>query len=887
MRRGFIYGSVLTNIGALLFFTNCSIFCSILLFAVLAVQPYCSAEVQFERDIVPVLQTKCLPCHDSKTRKGGLNLQTMSAVLEGGQNGRVVVPGNLQESLLYTRLVAGEMPPENETALTPDELLLFEDWIKSIRAHSPVELRTVEKSQPGSFQAFRVLRRPPVPELMDTRQARTEIDRFVLSKLHDKKLHLSDDAQPAKIVRRLYFDLIGLPPDPETVHSYVRDSASHAYERVIDQLLSDPRYGERWARHWLDTVGYTDTVSYDGDTNFVPGFIEGRWRYRDYVIDAFNSDTPYDRFLTEQIAGDEMVNWRDEEDVLTSEMIRVLAATGFWRNSEDRSGSAKEIEYKWSLLHNTMETFGTSLLGLTLRCARCHSHKYEPISQEDYYRLLSLITPAFNIENWKAPKERALPAISSGEKKRIDDANRAVEEVVEQLKQQILKIRKTVENRVRAGKLKEVPEDLRDALLVAFALAEKDRDEKQRTLLKQFSLSVTVTEEEIDEAISADEKNQVASVQQAMDTKQKEKQTYGWIQAVYDVGPPPVTRLLIRGDHKRPGEEVRPGFLSVLSDPSYTDTLEVNRPRGSSGRRTALAQWLTRNRTPASGLASRVIVNRIWQHLIGVGIVGSSENLGLSGQRPTHPDLLEWLASELVENGWHIKSLIKKIVMSSVYRQASGRDAYRVDAGEEPELVDPGNELLWHGNLRRLESEAIRDSMLVVSGAFQRQMGGRPVPLQYSKDGTAAFDIDQMDRPLERWRRSVYLFQRRVYHLNIMSVFDQPVVAGATCRRNKSSVALQSLTMLNDDLVLEYADEFAKRVYSITGDVLDDQVEMCFQLALSRSPSSDEIKWCRELLQQQGTLYQKEAISGFEARKKALMHLCRAMFNTTEFLYVE
>ncbi len=887
MRRGFIYGSVVTNLGALLFFTKCSIFCSILLFAVLAVQPYCSAEVQFERDIVPVLQTKCLPCHDSKTRKGGLNLQTMSAVLEGGQNGRVVVPGNLQESLLYTRLVAGEMPPENETALTPDEFLLFEDWIKSIRAHSRVESRTVKKSQPGSFQAFRVLRRPPVPELIDTRQARTEIDRFVLSKLHDKKLHLSDDAQPAKIVRRLYFDLIGLPPDPETVHSYVQDSASHAYERVIDQLLSDPRYGERWARHWLDTVGYTDTVSYDGDTNFVPGFIEGRWRYRDYVIDAFNSDTPYDRFLTEQIAGDEMVNWRDEEEVLTSEMIRVLAATGFWRNSEDRSGSAKEIEYKWSLLHNTMETFGTSLLGLTLRCARCHSHKYEPIPQEDYYRLLSLITPAFNIENWKAPKERALPAISSGEKKRIDDANRAVEEVVEQLKQHILKVRKTVEDRVREGKLKEVPEDLRDALLVAFALAEKERDEKHRTLLKQFSQSVTVTEEEIDEAISADEKNQVASVQQAIDTKQKEKQTYGWIQAVYDVGPPPVTRLLIRGDHKRPGEEVRPGFLSVLSDPSYTDTLELGRPRGSSGRRTALAQWLTRTRTPASGLASRVIVNRIWQHLIGVGIVGSSENLGLSGQRPTHPDLLEWLASELVENGWHIKSLIKKIVMSSVYRQASGRDAYGGDASEEPELVDPGNELLWHGNLRRLESEAIRDSMLVVSGAFQRQMGGRPVPLQYSKDGTTAFDVDQMDRPLERWRRSVYLFQRRVYHLNIMSVFDQPVVAGATCRRNKSSVALQSLTMLNDDLVLEYADEFAKRVYSITGDVLDDQVEMCFQLALSRSPSSDEIKWCRELLQQQGTLYQEEALSGFEARKKALMHLCRAMFNTTEFLYVE
>ena len=887
MRRGFTYGSVLTNPGVLLFFKNYSILCSILLFAVLAVQQYCSAEIQFERDIFPVLQTKCLPCHDSKTRKGELNLQTMATVLQGGQTGRVVVPGNSQESLLYTRVVAGEMPPGNEAELTPDELLLFEDWIKSIPAHNPVELQAVGKWQPGSFQAFSALRRPPVPELIDTQQARTVIDRFVLSRLHDKELHLSDDAQPAIIVRRLYFDLIGLPPDPETVHFYMHDSDPHAYERLVDQLLSDPRYGERWARHWLDTVGYTDTVSYDGDTNFVPGFIEGRWRYRDYVIDAFNSDAPYDRFLAEQLAGDEMVNWRDAEDVFPPEMIRVLAATGFWRNSEDRSGSAKEIEYKWSLLHNTMETFGTSLLGLTLRCARCHSHKYEPIPQEDYYRLLSLITPAFNIENWKAPKERALPAISTGEKKKIDDVNRTIEEEMEQLSQQIVRVRKTVEDRVREEKLKEVPEGQRDALQAAFVLAEKDRDEKQRMLLKQFSKSITVTAEEIDDTISADEKSQVLSVQQAIDLKQKEKQTYGWIQAIYDVGPPPVTRLLIRGDHKRPGEEVRPGFLSVLSDPDYTDVLDANHSSDSSGRRTALAKWLTRNRTPASGLVARVIVNRIWQHLIGVGIVGSSENLGLSGQRPTHPDLLEWLAAELVENGWHIKSLVKKIVMASVYRQATGRDAYRVDAGEEPELVDPGNELLWHGNLRRLESEAIRDAMLVVSGAFQRQMGGRPVPLQYSKDGTAAFDVKQMDRPLERWRRSVYLFQRRVYHLNVMSVFDQPVVAGATCRRNNSSVALQSLTMLNDDLVLEYADEFAKRVYSVTGNVLDDQVEMCFQLALSRSPSGDEIKWCRELLQQQGRLYQKEAISGFEARKKALMHLCRAMFNTTEFLYVE
>ena len=847
------------------------------------------AAPQFERDIAPILKAKCIRCHGGETRKGELDLRTLGSLLKGGESGRVVARGEPEESLLFRRIATGEMPPGDTKRLTPDEVNLLRQWIATgMSADVPVDVAAAMSNVTDAdrqFWAFRRLTRPAVPKLRGTRRMRTPIDAFISSKLDEHKLQLSSDADPVQLLRRVYFDLLGLPPSPEAVETYLSDTQPDAFERLVDQLLASPHFGERWGRHWLDTVGYTDTISYDGDTNFVPGFIDGRWRFRDYVIDSFNTDKPYDRFLFEQIAGDELVPWRDAE-TLTPETISTLAATGFWRNSEDRSGSAKEIEYKWSLLHETMQTFGTSLLGLTLRCARCHSHKYEPIPQEDYYRLLSLITPAFNVENWKEPKDRALPTISVEKKAEFDAENSAIEKRVADLVKQIGAVRHGCELRLRDAKIANLPEAVRDDTEVAIALPAEQRDLVQRGLVEKFGAKLAVSPGEIDSALSVTEKATIADLNLNIEAANARRRSYGWIQAVYDVGPPPVTRLLIRGDHNRPGREVRPGFLSVLNDQGEIHEPAIKMLPSSSGRRSDLARWLTAPNSQASSLVARVMVNRIWQHLTGVGIVPSSENLGRSGNRPTHPELLEWLAAEFVDGDWRIKPFIKQILMSSVYRQSSRHNSRLAASGADPLATDPGNVLLWRARLRRLESEAIRDSMLAVSGMLEPTVGGPAVRLHYHKDGLVSFDEKLLSSAADKWRRSVYLFQRRVYHLTIMGVFDQPVVAGATCRRSTSAVALQSLSMLNDSLVLEMADHFAKRVYRAAGESPEKQVETAFRMALARPPQADEYEWSLNLLGEQTNLYQGASTSP-EATKSALMHLCRVLFNTSEFLYVE
>lgn len=869
-----------------------------------------AAEPQFERDILPILQAKCLKCHDGKQLKGELDLRSLGSILKGGESGPAVVTVKPDESLLLERVVSGDMPPGTAEKLTPAEIELIRAWIASglMATESPDATVSSVTAEDRAFWSFRSLSRPAVPEVRG--QPRTLIDSFIFAKLEGQNLSLASESDPRRLVRRLYFDLLGLPPSPQELEAFLADTASDAYDRLVDRLLASIHFGERWARHWLDTVGYTDTVSYDGDTNFVPGFIKGRWRYRDYVVDSLNADKPYDQFLTEQIAGDELVSWRDDAP-FDDEVVSMLAATGFWRNSEDRSDSAKEVVYKWSILHETMQTFGTSVLGLTLRCARCHSHKHEPIPQEDYYRLLSLITPAFNIEKWKAPKERALPALSAADKAKIDARNAAIEKENEELTKQAKAVRDARLKIMRDAKIATVPEADRQALRIALDAKVQERTPKQATLVQHYAEQIDVTKEELEKGLSDTERANVQGLEAKVAEGKKRLQDHGWIQAVYDVGSPPATHLLKRGDFTRLGREVEPGFLTVLEETVVKPKI-VPLP-ASSGRRTALAKWLTKPETPAAALVARVIVNRVWQHLMGVGIVASSENLGVSGSRPTHPELLEWLASEFVEGGWRIKPLVRQIVTSAVYRQTSRRDLdSRADDEADPLQVDPGNQLLWQARLRRLESEAIRDSMLVTAGVFDSKMGGPPVPIFYKKDGLASYDMDKMRTPTAKWRRTLYLFQRRVYHMTLMGVFDQPSVAGSTCRRASSAVALQSLTLLNDDVAMELAEEFGKRVYASAGSSVEEQIETAFACALGRSPDDAEREWSADLLRQQTQVY-REAVEDVAAAsntggalgesgeskndrqpegsqgpaEKALMHLCRVLFNSSEFLYIE
>ncbi len=460
--------------------------------------------------------------------------------------------------------------------------------------------------------AFRKLLSPALPRVQGAARARTPIDRFVLARLEADGLTLSPDADRRTLIRRASLDLLGLPPAPEEVELFVKDPRPDAYERLLDRLLASPFFGERWGRHWLDGAGYVDVTGGDNDAATVK-LGENKWRYRDYVIAACNDDLPFARFLTEQIAGDELADWRSQK-TFDAATRRLLIATGFLRTAADDTdeNELNTLDIRHGILQRTGEVLAGNLLGLTFNCAKCHDHKYEPISQHDYYRLLGLLQPAFNPANWLQPKQRL-----------IKDA------------------------------------------------------------------------------------------------------AWGNLQVVCDTGPPTPTHLLRRGNHDRPGAEVVPGFLSVLCSSDAAAVLGATRAEGkTSGRRLALARWLTDPHTPAGGLVLRVRVNRIWAHLFGKGLVETCDNLGVTGAKPTHPELLEWLAVQFAAHVGQLKPFLKLLMTSTVYRQQS---ADNQPAGAR---IDPENRLLWRQRLRRLESEAVRDSLLAVSGRLDRSAGGPPIPVE-------------------------------------------------------------------------------------------------------------------------------------------------------------
>ena len=528
------------------------------------------------------------------------------------------------------------------------------------------------------FWSFRPLRRPSVPGVSHRGLVRTPIDSFVLARLESRELGFSGEADVATLVRRAYLDLLGLPPSPAQIDAYRADSRAGAFERLIDSLLASPHFGERWGRHWLDVAGYVNTVGFDTDaTNII--LSEGKWLYRDYVIRSLNEDKPYDRFLTEQLAGDELFDWRRAKR-FTPEMREALIATGYLRTARDLTHEDVGVipQNFFGIVHDTIEIVGTGLLGLTVQCARCHDHKFDPIPQEDYYRLMAIFTPAYNPNAWRPviptetnSKDRALPDLSPAEHARIERHNAEIDRQVAQLRSRLAK-------------------------------------EKENTKIIEREIA----------AVAAKRKK------------------WGKIQALYDVGPTPATHLLIRGSEHIPGPEVTPGFLRVLCLSESAAVANCGSPhQGTSGRRSALARWLTEPDSPASALVARVTVNRIWKQLFGQGIVPTADNFGAQGLPPTHPDLLEWLSSKLVESGWRVKPLCRLILTSTVYRQASHNGSAQAESTPSPEAIDPGNELLWRTRLRRLESEVVRDAILTVSGDRNLTMGGPPVPISTRPDG--------------------------------------------------------------------------------------------------------------------------------------------------------
>ncbi len=855
---------------------------------------------QFERDVWPILATRCTACHGGDEPKGGLDLRSVASILRGGDSGPAVDKSAPLTSLLVEKIDAGEMPPPGERKLTPDDRTILRAWIaEGTPAENPDRIPPPVppiRDADRQFWSFRPLAAVPVPTVRDAQHALTPIDRFVLERLEAKGLRFSPDADTATFVRRVYLDLVGLPPSPQEVDAFLADETPDSFERLVDRLLASPHFGERWGRHWLDAAGYVDTVGFDVDATLVITS-EGKWRYRDWVIRALNDDKPYDRFITEQLAGDELYDWRRAER-MTEPMRDALVATGYLRTARDLThedvGLIRPNYY--GIMHDTLETVGTGLLGLTLNCVRCHTHKFDPIPHDDYYRVMALLTPAYNPQAWRpvVPTEtrtndRGLPDVSPPEQAIIERHNGEIDGQVKALRTQLDELRRPHRARLAELALAKLPEAIRADVKVALEAPADQRSEVQKYLAEKFGPSLSIKTDEIDAQLNDTDKSSVAKLEADIRSTESQRRRWGKIQALYDVGPPVPTNLLVRGSDETPGAEVEPGFLRVLSPNERAALATATAPyEGTSGRRTALARWLTDRDSPASALVARVMVNRVWQQLFGRGIVPTADNFGAQGQPPTHPELLEWLSARFVDEGWRIKPLIKLVVLSTAYRQASQRDLSAAnESAADPEAVDPGNELLWRQRLRRLESEVVRDSILAACGTLEWTMGGPPIMIQARSDGMVVVAKDKLARAADATRRSVYLLTRRAYNLSLLTVFDQPLVATNCLMRDASAVPLQSLVMLNDAFIAEQAESLAKRVEQSASSQPRDRIATLFRLTLARRPNAAEVETCQTLLDEQTKIGTAGGMADQLAAHQALVQLCHTVLNASEFLYVE
>ena len=772
----------------------------------------------YEKAIRPLLARHCVGCHGKETREGRLDLRSLAGILAGGESGPAIVRGDPQKSFLVQLVHAGEMPPQGETRLADAQRQTLSRWVQAGAPAQndpgdvpPLRLVSDEDRKHWSFQKPR---RPRAPLVRAVDRVRSPVDAFVLSRLEAAGLGLAPEADRSALLRRANLDLLGLPPSLANQAAYLADTAAGAYERMIDRLLGDPRYGERWGRHWMDAAGYVDVRLFDGDAATIY-LNDGMWRYRDYCIAAHNADMPWDRFITEQLAGDELAAW-DTMKRWTPEVQQKLIATGFLRNVEDPTSEAQYgVKERYDVLFDLVKTVSSSLMGLTLECARCHSHKYDPIPQRDFYRFMACFEPAMNVHDWRKPQQRFLHTVSAAEKAEVDAHNAGVTARVKVLTEQ----------------------------------------------LKQAEARLTTRQ--------AGSAEQVAALKSQLAKLNASKRGYGKIQALWDVGADSPSQLLRRGQWNKPGIRIEPGFLEVLSPgrAEAADRPAEARP-GTSGRRLALARWMTR---PDHPLTARVIVNRAWHHHLGVGIVDTPGNLGRNGGRPSHPELLDWLATDFVDHGWSLKHLHRRIMLSATYRQASHRsDPQAVEAV----AIDPGNRLLWRSNLRRIEAEVLRDSVLSVSGRLDLAPGGPPVMLTTPTSGLSM--VKPGPSPTSVHRRSVYLLARRVYPLRFLELFDAPIVPVNCTKRPQSATVLQSLALLNSKFVVEGAEAMAGRVRRRAGDDPTEQVRAAYRLSLCRDPDADEMKSCRSFLAEQAVDSDGPA---------ALRDLCQMLLCTNEFLY--
>ncbi|MBM3785651.1 MAG: DUF1553 domain-containing protein [Acidobacteria bacterium] len=834
----------------------------------------------FTHAVKPVLENRCLKCHGPVMQMGKLDLRDRASALKGSGKGPAILPGDAEKSPIYRHISGIENPRmPMDGALKADEIAAFKTWIEQgapwegtlgARAAKP-DLSKLEQwtVPPGAREKWPFYR--PVKTAPPANGQAHPVDAFLTAKLRDSGLEQAPRANAHTLVRRAYLDLVGLPPTPAQVNEYVNDKSANAWEKLIDRLLASPHYGERWGRHWMDIARYADSNGYEHDFDR-----PNAWRYRDYVIQALNSDKPFNVFLTEQLAGDELPNAGYEQLIATA-FLRNYAKVGFREKDNP--------QFRYEYLDDMIATLGRGVIGLTVQCARCHNHKFDPIGQADYYKLQSSLWGYVEVDH---------PLVPEPEAKAYAAALSEIAEAVKPLRDEVKLLDQPYRQQLLEQKYRKWPKNIQEAVFTP----EKDRTPGQVLLANQIIRTTAVTPVEIERIMPEAERAKRRDLEARILEIEKRKpkaipMAMGITDGDYRFTPDgagdepapgkgikrevtegsfladgkkpyqaPASHFLHGGDMHNRGSETKPGFVSILDDGTVPATAPVAHNR-TSGRRLALANWLT---SPAHPTTARVMVNRIWHHHFGRGIVTTLDNFGKTGDPATHPELLDWLAVEFIEKGWSLKKMHKLLMTSNAYQMSS---EFATDGNL---AKDAANLNWWRFKQQRLEGEVLRDNILSVSGALNTKQFGPAVFPELPPEVLASTDkgiwIKQPDGP-EVWRRSVYVYRKRGLPLPFFEVFDMPD-QNITCgRRNVSTVPTQALTLMNNDWVIKQSARFADRVATEAGPDAGSRVKLAYQLAVGRAPNGDELRIGVEFL-----------------RNRTLSDFAHVLLNLNEFVYM-
>jgi Protein of unknown function (DUF1553)/Protein of unknown function (DUF1549)/Planctomycete cytochrome C len=801
----------------------------------------------FSERVAPLLHANCAQCHGVANAAGGLSMAALSSVLSGGKHGPAIEPGNSKQSLVMQYIrgertprmpMSGSLPDDKANALaaaidqmqglpkSPKKLDSHMDWL----LHRPVA--------------------PAIPTAKNSAWVINPIDAFILQKLEAKGMSPAPPASKRALLRRVYFDLIGLPPTLEEAQEFENNPAPDAYEKLIDKLLADPRYGERWARHWLDLARFAES-----DGFAIDGERPTAWRYRDYVIRAFNEDKPYDQFVQEQIAGDEMSAPDGAKGGGPNRSDR-LVALGFLRMGTWEADANFKTQLRQDVLNEITGTVGQVFLGFTVGCARCHDHKYDPIPQRDFYRLQAFFAP-MKVDNREAPFSDA-----EGGSKKMRDKLRKLEDEADEAEESVRKMEAELRKQYRSKSAAAA-----DTASGAPAAGAKDAAKPEGG--GDFMAALKNPK---DTFFTEGQKSAWrAATDRARQAREMVPRYRPIAYSVSDVVPPQVpelaaTYVLAGGELGNRGERVEPRFLQcVVGNDKPADIPFVG---GSSGRRLALAEWIA---SPANPLTARVMVNRLWQYHFGEGIVRTPSDFGINGDRPSHPELLDYLATQFVEKKWSMRAMHKMMLLSNTYRQSTENPSQRAYAE-----TDPKNQLLWRMNWIRLEGEEVRDSLLAVSGQLQQSSGGPGVFVSLPEDVAGGFEFFKWfpSDEKQQGRRTIYTFQRRSVMNPMIEVFDGASMSEVCSRRSITVVPTQAFSLLNGDFTHNAARHFAERILEMSGPDLDKQLDLAFQSTLARRPTDAERSRYKSLY-------------AGKPPAESLAGLGVVLFNLNEFLYLE